>query len=366
MPWDAIVAGAGPAGSVAAYVLAREGRRVLLADPLDIAGCKVGEALPGAALRLLRALGLPMPEHGGPHAPIGGNLSSWGSDELVATDFFRHPDGQGWRLDRVRFDSALRAAAVRSGAVLKPLRLSAAARDGAGWDVRFADGGAERAGWLVDATGRRAVLARRLGARRLRDAPLIALYALGRPYMALRLNRTIVEAASRGWWYAAVLPSGKPLAGFHVRPKEAVRLAADPPRWRQALAETRHVGAWLSAARFDCRLRPLDASGGRLDRFAGARWIACGDAALSFDPISGQGILSALYGGMIAAQTVAAARDAAFADYASRLEDIRRIYYARWLGIYRAEIRWPDSGFWSAFRPMVHPSRHLPASDFQA
>ena len=87
--WDAVIAGAGPAGAVAAYELARRGRRVLLADAVDPAAPKVGEALPGAAVRLLRSIELPVPAAGGPHTPIGGNLSSWNSDQLVANDFLR-------------------------------------------------------------------------------------------------------------------------------------------------------------------------------------------------------------------------------------------------------------------------------------
>ena len=85
--WDAIVAGAGPAGAVAAFVLAREGHRTLLADRPNADSCKIGDALPGAAERLLQSLGLPALQGDEAHARIGGNLSSWNSDALVATDF---------------------------------------------------------------------------------------------------------------------------------------------------------------------------------------------------------------------------------------------------------------------------------------
>jgi flavin-dependent dehydrogenase len=171
--WDAIVAGAGPAGAVAAYELARSGRRVLLADTVDPTSPKIGEALPGAAVRLLRAIELPVPGAGGPHTPIGGNLASWNSDQLVANDFIGDPDGPGWRLDRVRFDADLRAAALRAGASYRSARVTDLERNDTGWHIRFRNGGTETARWVVDATGRRAAIARRLGARRLRDAPLV-------------------------------------------------------------------------------------------------------------------------------------------------------------------------------------------------
>src|ERR1700722_4153212 len=129
--WDIVVAGAGPAGAVAAARLARAGRRVLLADRPD-AGCKIGEALPGTALRLLRALDLPAPEPQGPHAPIAGTLSAWGSPDFIGADSLRDPYGAPWRLDRRRFDADLREAARDAGATARPARLREAGRAPAG------------------------------------------------------------------------------------------------------------------------------------------------------------------------------------------------------------------------------------------
>ncbi|HEY2876676.1 MAG TPA: NAD(P)-binding protein, partial [Reyranella sp.] len=49
--WLAIVAGAGPAGALAAITLARSGHRVLLADKVGDRADSIGEALPEAAGR---------------------------------------------------------------------------------------------------------------------------------------------------------------------------------------------------------------------------------------------------------------------------------------------------------------------------
>src|SRR6202051_2215424 len=151
--WDAVVRAAGPAGAVAAAGLARAGRRVLLADRPN-AGCKIGEALPGAAARLLRALDLPAPAPQGPPAPIAGTLSAWGAPDFVGTDSLRDPYGAPWRLDRRRFDADLREAARVAGATVRPARLREVARDGDGLRLQFDDGGMERARWVGDASGR--------------------------------------------------------------------------------------------------------------------------------------------------------------------------------------------------------------------
>jgi flavin-dependent dehydrogenase len=323
---------------------------VLLVDAVLPGAHKVGEALPGAALRLLRAQGLPLPGVDGPHTPIRGTLSAWGSEALAGTDFLRDRDGPGWRLDRSCFDESLRDAAVAAGAVSCETRVTAAARDGALWNVRLGDDEAVSAGWLIDATGRRAVLARRLGARRLRDTRLIALYGIGRPGMAPPLHRTVVEAVPCGWWYAAYLPSGAPVAGLHVGPRDAARLVAQREGWRAALRATRHVAALLPVDSLDLNLPPMDAGGARLDGFAGDGWVACGDAALAFDPVSGQGMFAALYGGMMAARAVAAALggdSGAMVGYVERMERVRRAYRVQWVQAYRSEQRWPDAPFWA-------------------
>lgn len=349
--WDAIVAGAGPAGAVAAFVLAREGRRTLLADRPNADPCKIGDALPGAAERLLQSLGLPSLGSDDAHARIGGNLSSWNSDALVATDFIAGPAGPGWRLDRARFDAGLQAAAIEAGAIYHPAQVRDVRRDDAGWEVRFDDGHVTRARWVVDATGRRAAIARRLGARQTREARLVAFYAIGDVEPDFQLNRNVVEAVPDGWWYAARLPSGAPVAGFHTRVGKDARL--DRSGWARAFADTRHISAMLPPMRSERPLHALDAGSSRLIAFSGEGWIACGDAAMSFDPISGQGIFSALHSGMKSGQAVAASLGGnveKLDEYARQMDDVWRIYRKRAQAVYRSERRWVDEPFWSLAR----------------
>jgi flavin-dependent dehydrogenase len=348
--WDAIVVGAGPAGAVASFVLAREGYRTLLADRLGDEGCKFGEALPGSAVRLLRSLGLPVPEADGPHTSIGGTLSSWNSDTLLASDAIRDPHGPGWRLDRKRFDADLRHAATEAGAIYRADDVSDLQRRDDHWEVRFRGGGTGCTRWIVDATGRRAAVARRLRVRRIRDSRLIAFYATGRSDPNFRLDRTIIEAVPGGWWYAARLPSGAPVAGFHTDARTAARLRADPGAWFEKLAETRHVARIVSPAQFEAPARAFDARGARLSSVAGQGWIACGDAAICFDPVSGQGIFSALHSGYASGMAVIDALDRCTGKldaYSSQMNEVWDIYRRRLRAIYRDVGRWPVDGFWS-------------------
>jgi flavin-dependent dehydrogenase len=344
---DVLVAGAGPAGAVAATLLARKGCRVVLADGADPARHKIGEHLAAGAVHLLRRLQIDF--HPERHVPNGGMLSCWGSEQLIATDSFNDPDGSGLLLDRTAFDAALRANAIAAGAQFRPADVGSVRRDG-NWQAALRDGSALSARWLVDATGRRASLARQLGIARKRDARMAAVYRIGcgdRP----RLDRTMIEATPNGWWYASYLPGGRPIAGFHLGTDDAAVFARQPDAWVQALNETIHIKTRFPPATFTTLLAPTEAGGACLARFVGDGWLACGDAALSFDPVSGYGMLAAVHQGALASDCIADALGGgatAPRNYSNRLEQLRSVYSRRHREVYLRERRWRSMPFWSS------------------
>src|SRR5947209_15547 len=84
-----VVLGGGPAGAVAASILARAGHGVMLVEKRRTAAFTVGESLPPAAMPVLRELGLYERFLAGAHLPSYGNQSAWGSPVLHTTDFIR-------------------------------------------------------------------------------------------------------------------------------------------------------------------------------------------------------------------------------------------------------------------------------------
>jgi flavin-dependent dehydrogenase len=351
--WDIAIFGAGPAGSVAAHVLRRAGRRVLLVDPLREQKIKIGEALPGAALRILRALRLPTPDQSGRHNPIGGTLSCWGSEELIATDFLHDPDGPGWRLDRLQFDISLREAALGVGTTFERTRLAHIQRNQSTWRITLGNGKAIEALWVIDATGRNASVARQLGGYCITDSRLTALYSVGRPLENHTFNRTVTEAVPSGWWYGGILPSGAAILGFHFLPKCKNDLRPGAELWRNSLSQTLYIKALFPNMAFELQLIARDASAGCLNSPTGDGWIACGDAAICFDPISGQGILSAIHGGMSAGMAVQEALNgnaSALGQYKVRLEAVQRTYRSRRQDAYASQYRWRNEEFWVRMR----------------
>ena len=355
--YDVVVAGGGPAGSAAAIALARAGRSVLLADLGSgrSPALKIGETLPAVAAAVLRDLGLhDRIERAGVAIPSAGTSAAWGGEQPLENDAIVDPHGHGWHLDRMRFDLWLREQARAAGAQLCEARVTAAMRSGASvaepvavrvvgereWTVRCR--------WVVDATGRRAVIARGEGARRERRDRLVALYASVRTRSDLDA-RTRVEATPAGWWYSALVAGGRRVVAFLTDADLVEHKRRTRAGFRAALDETMHVLPSGNPT-LTCDPATTAAHGARLSPAVGERWLAVGDAALAFDPLSSQGMLNALVTGLQGATAVDASLRGdcgALAAYERRLLDVWSAYELNRARAYALERRWPDAEFWA-------------------
>ena len=193
--WSAL----GPRAARRRHALARDGAKVALAHRPAV-NQRHSESLPGAGARALVGAGLE-PVDTLVEGPCGGTLSAWGSGQLVASDGFASPDGAGWWVDRDRFDAALRHRCVGLGVILLTGRMRDLRRAGRGWTARSARGADVSARWVIDATGRSAAVARRLGAIRRTGPPLVAVHARTSTPREQPSARIFLEAEADGWWY---------------------------------------------------------------------------------------------------------------------------------------------------------------------
>lgn len=366
--YDVVILGGGPAGCAAALSLAERGvERILVVEASDYSSERVGESIPPDTRNLFAALGLLSAFEAEGHEPCLGSCSSWGADELGYNDFLFNPYGNGWHLDRRRFDmwmaQQVRARGVevwtsctfvdRLGDDDEDVELEL--RVGASGDVTRV-----RARFVIDATGARSRFARRSGAVACELDRLVVVWGYfelpdAAPERLVRL--TLLEAVEYGWWYLARLPRRRVAAAVASSP--AIHKARRLDRahgWLTALGQTQHVLATLLAAEANPvagSLAVCMAPSFVLDPIADdssvPRWLAIGDAASSFDPISSQGIYKGLSDGLEGGRAVAAhlgGDSSALGNHALRVRE-RFVGYAKQRAyFYGLEQRWPEAAFW--------------------
>ncbi len=281
----------------------------------------------------------------------------------MARDFMYTTQGQGWHLDRRLFDASLANLAAERGAHTYPqTAVQGIVRDAGGqWSLSLRalrDGrtGAEvavRARFVIDASGSTAIVARRLGARRLVGDRLTGLAGVFQLPTGASPGEafTTVEATRDGWWYSTGLPGNQVVAAFMTDPQiiRAQRLH-EPSAWLGLGRTTLHLREWLDGAALISGPHVRPAYSQLLDSPCGEGWIAAGEAAVGFDPLSSMGIGYALLSGIEAARAVAAAlggQEAALTAYAASIAQHYDSYRLRQRAYYRLEQRWPDAPFWA-------------------
>ena len=363
------VIGGGPAGASTALELARLGIDTVLIERSDGSGNPIGECLAPSANTLFLRPGLDDVLRSSGSLPSYGNRSSWGGEGRAASrDFLREPFGNGWHLDRPAFNRALLNAVERAGVtVMRERRVTSLERTGGGWRIATTSpegDGPVDAGFLVDASGRRAFVARQEGVRRrILDSQVAAVAVLDAPGHAVPMQdaTTLVEAAASGWWYAALLPTRRLVVAWFSDPDLLAKGAAwRPAEWWDLLGASGLIGEVVTSHGLEIpqRIRVVAAGSTLLTQPFGQGWIAVGDASAAYDPLSSHGIGSALTGGRSAVRAVAASingdraafegyRDRLFADYAHYLW-MRRAYHAD-------EQRWPHEPFWERRHGSIPP-----------
>jgi flavin-dependent dehydrogenase len=362
MEVDVFILGAGPAGCSAALNLAPF-YRTLLIDRNAVPKPRAGESLPPAANKLLGDMGLLAEFQTQGHMPYYGNRSRWGSEHLRETDFLRDPLGHGWHLDRQAFEIWLRKKAIERGAaLLAPARLAHLEWDEEQrWKILLLQENRRmeiQARLLMDAGGRTPVLARRLGAARLQLDNLVCGWVIGEAQSSNREpGFSYIHSVPQGWWYTAPAPGGKRIVSFHTR-------AGDPAAaWmhsaKSLLEQAQTIPSLWERVDFETpgqNAQPWQhgytAANSAVTRPAvGKAWLTVGDAALSFDPLSSQGIFNALYTGLAASESAyrfLQGEISDFAEYQGQLEAIWKAYERHLHEWYRSERRWSGAEFWKS------------------
>ena len=345
--FDVLVAGGGPAGSAVALDLSRRGFRVALIEQSAYENFRVGETLPPEIRKLLMELGVWERFLASDHVPSYGIRSAWETPSARHHDFLYNPYGSGWHVDRARFDAMLACAAAHAGAeLIVSARITAIHQDGnRQWLLEVAQEGESRTlhgRWIVDATGRKALIARKLGSRaKVVDRLIGAVAVLPRTENE---QWTLIEAVENGWWYSAPLPAARTVFAY-MTDSDLWRKS----NWGELLKSAPLTSQRAVAMEVQPQIYIVAAASVLHQPVSGSNWIATGDAALAFDPLSGLGIYKTIETALRSSAAIARTLGGdpsgmveyenwtaeGFGSYLS----IRRQYYA-------SVERWPGSRFW--------------------
>jgi geranylgeranyl reductase family protein len=323
--FDAVVVGAGPAGSVAALVLARGGARVALADKASFPRDKAcGDLVGPRGVQVLADLGLRVPDAG-----QGSDLLAVGPSgrrsRLPAYTGRGYP-GHGIIVPRLVLDHALREAAVRAGAVPVRARITAVETGRPGRvDAVVASDGQRLAGdVIIAADGSLSPVARLAG---LLD-PRAALWGFAiRGYLPAEVPLPLLVLLDASPWriypgYGWLFPGadGQANVGIGVglgNSRGQAPLRNDLDRLVSLLGRRGDLGP-------DARPGPVMGGwlrmGGTGTPPAAGNVLLAGDAAGLINPLQGEGIGPAMVSARLAAEAVLAGPDRAASVYAEAVE----------------------------------------------
>ena len=334
---DAVVVGAGPAGSTAALLLARGGARVALVDKARFARDKAcGDLVGPRALALLASLGLT--------PPAGRNVGSMvvigptGRRVLLPARAGRTYPDHGRAVTRLRFDAWMRDVAIAAGA--EPVTGRVATVSGA--TVELDDGRRLVADVVVGADGATSGIAAAAG---LVDPGAVLWGFAYRGYISQDVDRPVIALwddtpghgfPGYGWLFPGEAGTANVGLGVGLRAdRSSASRVVD--RFDAFCAHLRRLGL-LSAPSEGRRLGGWLKMGMVGTVAARGRIFLVGDAAGLVNPLQGEGIAPALTSAAAAAAAILAGPGSAASRYRQHLAEGPGRYAAATAPIHAAAI----------------------------
>jgi geranylgeranyl reductase family protein len=352
--FDALIVGAGPAGSFAAELLAKGGKRVALFDgrpPGEPKAC--GGGVTAKALKawphLLGAVGRTVDELE-MYSPSGKRLHMYLEEPFAI-------------YSRIAFDSYLRDRAAAAGAqvISEKVSTQGTARTDAGWRLRCASGTEWQGKFLVAADGANSPIAKKL-AGPLSAADMEVAFGYRAPLPNDGDAPTVIAFLPEWVGYAWAFPRPDHISfGIATTQETFEHKALDELLWQFMVGyysqrEDRKAQIWASlktetataittklkttAERYAARIPGLADETWEGRRASGSDWALLGDAAGFADPVTGEGIYYALRSAELFAETfLAGATDEYerrwredFGGELRRASQMRRRFYGNFWG----------------------------------
>lgn len=351
--YEVIIIGGGPAGIATSLTLTARGIKNGVVEAQLHPSNKPGEALPPNAKPLLKKLGLTHLVEDPKHIHYYGNKVRWGTDDLQEKEFLRDIYGYGYLLNRIHFENQLRSHLKQCGGdFFEGRKLKKLVNDSTGLEVTIENGKEVHTfnpRFIVDATGRKASVCHQLGSAKLQLDPQFAL-TLNVSLKAEIERQIYVESTENGWWYAAPKSTTELTLMFFTLKEIIPSKPYLSTFLRNELDASPHLSKWIKHETLDFdKVQRMPSGTSKLELPYGENWLAVGDAAYSFDPISSYGITSALASGFYGGNALAGAleqQEDAFLTYRYVMETAFDAYLGKLALYYGQEKRWVNSVYW--------------------
>jgi flavin-dependent dehydrogenase len=333
---DVAVVGGGPAGATVSAFLARAGLSVVCFERERFPRFHVGESLLPASMPLFDRLGVrERVEAAGFQRKNGAVFLQETDGQQVTLNFRRGPrwDDHAYNVPRAAFDRILLEHAVKEGATVREgaeVRDLAFHDEGVRLTVQVGDGAVEDVGarFLVDASGRDALVASRLGRRvplpDLGKAALFAHYRGARRFTGRMEGHLRAYLLEDGWFWWIPFTDDLTSVGvvLHQRAFKARRGTLEE-LFEEMVAASPSVSSGLAGATRVTAVHPVANFSYRTEPAVGDRFVAIGDAVVFIDPVFSTGVYVAMQSAELVSEVIVRAfRDGKFR--AGRFDAYRR------------------------------------------
>ena len=331
---DVVVVGGGPAGTTTATLLADAGHRVVLLEREHFPRFKIGESLIPGSYEVLQRLGM-LDKLAESSFPKKHSVQFFTSDGRAGKPFyFKEIDpserSQTWQVLRSDFDQMMldnareHGVEAHEGAQVKEVLFEDDRAVGVRAVVTPADsedGGQEitiRSQVVVDATGQRAMLARKLGLKQsdpcLRMAAIFTHFEGGLRDEGIDEGATLIlhNETQDAWFWYIPLPDDRVSVGVVGSIPYLIQgRQGDPQKiFDEEIGRCLGIQPRLKDARQVSDIQVLNDFSYVTKQVAGDGWVLVGDACGFLDPMYSSGVLLALRSGELAADAIHGALEA--------------------------------------------------------
>ncbi|HEY8650523.1 MAG TPA: NAD(P)/FAD-dependent oxidoreductase [Chthoniobacterales bacterium] len=344
--YDVAIIGGGPAGSTAATLLARAGRRVIVCEREKFPRFHIGESLLPASMNVFSRLGVRekldrtfMPKYGGEIVAACGTRGT----KFYFKDGFRSQRDRAYQVTRSEFDKLLldhsreNGAEVSEETTVEQIEFS---NDGVAlqWrDMRSSSSGTIHSRYLLDCSGRQTILGNFFKLKKMYDHlqkfSVFAHYEnVDRPSGIDGTLIRMVRGLDRWFWMIpltatrmsiGVVMDTATFRAMKLSPEEALDSCIDEqPMMLERMKNAERVSPVYSAGDYSYRNAKL----------FGDRWLLAGDAAGFIDPVFSSGVFLAIMSAEKAADALndilrdEALKPRLFRNYSRRVNRVMDMY----------------------------------------